>query len=1406
MNETVAVSLWARGRGSVSYNYSLNGTASVETDYFFGAQAFVSSQQLGSIVNVRTREPGSNSDSGSVENDVQLNLSCASNAIGAQCQTFVDYPGEIYCRVPNFQDIRASVGISHSSSGVHTKSVSANATFNISATLGDSDPSAILSNPIVDGVEIIAPNIGDEITLNNLSYDSDDNLGSTPGEGICSSIWQVTDPTGNVIAGSDIGNPNFNAGIAGVYKVQLTVIDNEGVEVTESKNIRVGLTKRCIPQFEPNQIGACSDSKTSVAIDPFCGEINITSHDPTKTRGYPLRNEIVIRSQTSTSSTSNYMGNAFFTYGMEVSSGTLIDGMGNEYDFGVTNGVYSELNQSTTGYTLSNAGNPQEVYKTGNFNYDFDINGKLVSIKDPNNNIQQITYNIDGNPELVTDLSSNKTISFTYGENNKVSKVIENGGFSIRELSYNADNQVTLIQTKDNLDNVIRSIDFTYDTEKRISSITRDSNPETTATITYDSNGQVNVTYPTDQTEYTYLDLNSTTGVAYKTEIPNVNGQSSVLSYDIDGNLLKAEYPAYNGATENLVFTYTYDSNRNVLTESNGVTTLSYTYDELGQVTRVEDNLARFSSYTYVNRNLATISDNLGLLSTFSYENINLPNAVTGITDVENNTWGFTRNQFGQVAKITPPENSPTGETNFTYEEDAQSAEYGWLRSITNGAGDLVTINSYTTLGDATSITANPNDTVSRTTQYAYDATQRVTKVTQADGKELNISYTGPNPSLVVDEAGTMKQYGYCAECGKLTSASGPLNWALSWVLDEDKDVASFQDAMTNSTEYSYGNSKELKQITYPDNQKENFSYDNFGRLVERNNDASQLRQMTYDGSGWMTLYDAGDEKFSIEYNDDGTVSKEVDLNNNSRKRYVYNSRRLLQREVYNYRPLGANENQRFVYRYNTDGTMRKKILKELDQVIFTWIYRYDAAGRLRKIITSTPLQEAAQIEPDTIRFIYDGESRIKRQVNSNGTRVKYFYNLDRGWPIRIAYFKDNVKTHQYKLEYDNGLDTIGNITKVIELNGSIINYTYDELYRLTSEVRTGTNPYSRTYSYDLTGNVLTKNGISFAEYDVANKLTSLEGQAVSHDQAGDVTNLLGNNFSWTNRAKLKSAGSLISNVDYTYSFDGLMIKSNDELHYRTESSIGLTQHTTDNSIRTLYTYGPTGLVATHKLQELLPPQTSWYQFGPQGEARELTSNIGEVTDTYLYTAYGEELSSTGNTSNPHRYGAKFGYYTDSTTDLIIAGQRWYAPQTLRWLSRDPIHYSGGVNLYQYVEGNPVKYVDPSGNSPVINLSPRPVVVSGNPGMFTGSGSQIEFPLQPGQTCSFFSPINGVRDVDAVDTNGDNNADIRDEKIDGTSISNSKNPLNFGPVFIQCKPGSLAPGCEIEVVDKPPLF
>lgn len=100
-------------------------------------------------------------------------------------------------------------------------------------------------------------------------------------------------------------------------------------------------------------------------------------------------------------------------------------------------------------------------------------------------------------------------------------------------------------------------------------------------------------------------------------------------------------------------------------------------------------------------------------------------------------------------------------------------------------------------------------------------------------------------------------------------------------------------------------------------------------------------------------------------------------------------------------------------------------------------------------------------------------------------------------------------------------------------------------------------------------------------------------------------------------------------------------------------------------------------------------------------------------------------VSASGSTENPFRYGGKYGYYTDNKTGLILAGQRWYSPHLMRWLSRDPIGYEGGYNLYGYVDQNPVSKIDPDGlNGGAIAVGGFPSSV-GLGGLFQGLAPAI---------------------------------------------------------------------------------
>lgn len=93
------------------------------------------------------------------------------------------------------------------------------------------------------------------------------------------------------------------------------------------------------------------------------------------------------------------------------------------------------------------------------------------------------------------------------------------------------------------------------------------------------------------------------------------------------------------------------------------------------------------------------------------------------------------------------------------------------------------------------------------------------------------------------------------------------------------------------------------------------------------------------------------------------------------------------------------------------------------------------------------------------------------------------------------------------------------------------------------------------------------------------------------------------------------------------------------------------------------------------------------------GNVAVLVNTAGTIVGAYEYDPFGKSLRASGSKADllSHRFSTK---YTDPITHLIDYGLRWYHASLGRFINRDPIGESGGLNLYALVNNNPVNDID----------------------------------------------------------------------------------------------------------------
>ncbi len=222
-----------------------------------------------------------------------------------------------------------------------------------------------------------------------------------------------------------------------------------------------------------------------------------------------------------------------------------------------------------------------------------------------------------------------------------------------------------------------------------------------------------------------------------------------------------------------------------------------------------------------------------------------------------------------------------------------------------------------------------------------------------------------------------------------------------------------------------------------------------------------------------------------------------------------------------------------------------------------------------------------------------------------------------------------------------------------------------------------------------------------------------------AYNTAGCMTNLNGIALGWDERYRLKSVQSAQS-VDVSYEYDVLNRRTS-----RSSIAGGITtvehyiyngnQITADldgsGTLLRIYVWG-TGIDNLLSFTDHITSNTYYAIKDHQNSVVELVDESGFVVESYEYDAYGNTRvfdasgSETLSSASGNRYAFQ-GREIDWETGLYYFRARWYDPETGRWLSKDPLGISGGLNQYVFVENTPVNSIDPSGLTDLNLASPN---------------------------------------------------------------------------------------------------
>ena len=531
-------------------------------------------------------------------------------------------------------------------------------------------------------------------------------------------------------------------------------------------------------------------------------------------------------------------------------------------------------------------------------------------------------------------------------------------------------------------------------------------------------------------------------------------------------------------------------------------------------------------------------------------------------------------------------------------------------------------------------------------------------------------------------------------------------------------------------TKYVYDTKNRLVSYTDPEGRTETYTYDcnsNLTKTVDKN---GNTLKNTYDNKNRLTERTAKEKKTGKEtvhtyrYNAYGDVAVQDDT------QFVYGD--VSGQVTKETTKLTKNKDVVKNYTYDSKGNKSTFSVKAGEDTKLSLSYEYDGSSRLIAVKDSEGNR--------AVSYAYDTEGSLSERQAANGLKTTYGYDYqnrltsmtnETGKGVVSKYSSTYLKNGQKAEEVSTVMDKKGKSTKKTAA------YTYDMLGRITRETKTGREDIS--YTYDANNNrkqMTIGNKTTAYQYNKNDELLrtdTLHTDTEKNDVVIYKNDKNGNQLATVNRSEIPAEAKDTSYIDVDVTLGDNQLNDNVVNHYNalnqltetltknykvsfTYDAEGLRTGKTVNGEKTVYVWDGDQVVmelskggAVQKRyirgNDLVyadkgeNTEKTYYVTDMHGNVVQLLDESGNVTKTYEYDSFGNEVKPEKKDENPYRY---CGEYYDKETEEVYLRARYYEPGVGRFITRDT--YTGesdeplSLHLYTYCENDGVNMVDPSGH------------------------------------------------------------------------------------------------------------